>query len=95
MKGLIMKTIETTAVVTADHRLALQLPEDVTPGEHRIVLLIDELPLADQKDQSIQTPMRWEGNVLVYGGQYSGSVEQFIEELREERIRQFFPENAT
>jgi hypothetical protein len=90
-----MKTIETTGVVTDDHRLALQLPEDVTPGEHRIVLLIDEPKPAANHDQNITTPMRWEGNVLVYDGQYSGSLEQFIEELREERIRQFFPENAT
>jgi hypothetical protein len=90
-----MKTIEITGVVTDDHRLALQLPKDVTPGEHRIVLLIDEPQPAANHDQNIKTPMRWEGNVLVYDGQYSGSIEQFIDELREERIRQFFPENPT
>jgi len=90
-----MKTIEITGVVTDDHRLALQLPEDVTPGEHRIVLLIDEPQPPANHDQNIKTPMRWEGNVLVYDGQYSGSIEQFIDELREERIRQFFPENPT
>jgi len=89
-----MKTIETTAVVTDDHRLALQLPQDVTPGEHRIVLLIDEPQPVANDDQNIETPMRWEGNVLVYDGQYTGSIRAVIEELREERIREFFPENG-
>ena len=37
-----MKTIETTAVIGDDRKLSLQLPEDVPPGEHRIVVLIEE-----------------------------------------------------
>jgi hypothetical protein len=89
-----MRTIETTAVVTDDHRLALQLPHDIVPGEHRIVLLIDEPKPAANPEPNIQTPMRWEGNMLVYDGQYTGSIQAVIEDLREERIRQYFPENA-
>ena len=37
-----MKTIETTAVVGSDHRLTVQVPEDVSPGEHRVFLTIEE-----------------------------------------------------
>lgn len=42
-----MKTIETQATVTNDGKLDLQiqLPADIAPGEHRIVLVIDEKPL--------------------------------------------------
>ncbi len=39
-----MKTIETTAAVTADRRLIVeaQLSSDVAPGEHRVIVLLDE-----------------------------------------------------
>lgn len=37
-----MKTIETTAVVGEDRKLTVQLPPDVAPGRHRIVLMVDE-----------------------------------------------------
>lgn len=37
-----MRTIETTAIVTADGRVTLQLPADIPAGEHQIVLVIDE-----------------------------------------------------
>lgn len=35
-----MRTIETTAVVTAEHTLTIPVPADVPPGEHRVVILI-------------------------------------------------------
>lgn len=37
-----MKTLETTAVVGHDHKLTLQLPPEIAPGRHHIVLVIDE-----------------------------------------------------
>jgi hypothetical protein len=37
-----MKTIRTTLVVDAEHRATLQLPAEVPPGAHRVVLVIDE-----------------------------------------------------
>ena len=37
-----MKTIQTTAVVGSDHRLTAQVPDDVPPGEHRVVVVIEE-----------------------------------------------------
>ena len=41
-----MTTIETTAAVSADHRLTLQLqlPDDVLPGEHHILVTIADVP---------------------------------------------------
>lgn len=37
-----MKTITTMATVTPDGKVTLQLPPDIVPGEHQIVLVIDE-----------------------------------------------------
>lgn len=37
-----MKSITTIATVTADGKVTLQLPADITPGEHQVVLVIDE-----------------------------------------------------
>lgn len=37
-----MRTIETTVIVSADGTLTLQLPVDIPPGQHRVVLVIDE-----------------------------------------------------
>lgn len=37
-----MKTLTTIATVTADGKVTLQLPPDIAPGEHQIVLVIDE-----------------------------------------------------
>jgi hypothetical protein len=37
-----IKTIELTATVAPNGTLTLQLPPDITPGEHRITLLIQE-----------------------------------------------------
>lgn len=39
-----MKTIETKGTITPDRRLSLQIqvPPEISPGEHRIVLMVDE-----------------------------------------------------
>ena len=37
-----MRTIEITAVVGPDRKLVVQLPPDVSPGEHHLVVVIDE-----------------------------------------------------
>ena len=37
-----MKTIETTAIVTESGKLTVQVPSEITPGEHKVVLVIDE-----------------------------------------------------
>jgi hypothetical protein len=39
-----MRTIETTVTVAPDGTLTVQVPPDVTPGTHQIVLVIDDWP---------------------------------------------------
>ena len=48
-----MITIEEIAHVDADGRLTLSVPPSVAPGEHRVVLSIDEAarPIADEVTQ--------------------------------------------
>jgi hypothetical protein len=44
-----MKTIETTAIVTPESTVTMQVPPDIPPGEHRVVLVIDEQPIVRDK----------------------------------------------
>ncbi|GAX42344.1 hypothetical protein NIES4075_33450 [Tolypothrix sp. NIES-4075] len=37
-----MKAIETIATVTSDGKITLQLSADIPPGEHQVVVIIDE-----------------------------------------------------
>ncbi|MBW4573557.1 MAG: hypothetical protein KME31_38070 [Tolypothrix carrinoi HA7290-LM1] len=43
-----MKTIQTIATVTADGKITLQLSADIPPGEHQVVVIIDEKPLVEK-----------------------------------------------
>ena len=52
-----MRTIETTARVSDDRKLVVQLPLDVTPGEHRVVVVIEESPAAPRQRE----PLRFSG----------------------------------
>jgi hypothetical protein len=36
-----MKTIETTAVIGEDRKMTVQLPPDVPPGPHQIVIVVE------------------------------------------------------
>ena len=44
-----MKVIDTTILVTPDGTVTLQLPEDISPGEHRIVVVINKQPIMKGK----------------------------------------------
>lgn len=37
-----IKTVEVLAIVATDGKVTLQLPPEITPGKHRIILLIQE-----------------------------------------------------
>ena len=37
-----MRTIEMTATVSQDRKLIVPVPEDIQPGTHRVVVVIDE-----------------------------------------------------
>jgi len=46
-----MHTIETTGIVTPDHQLVVRsVPNDVSPGEHAVVVTID--PLQQTRNRS-------------------------------------------
>ena len=51
-----MKTIETIATVTADGKITLQLPADIPPGEHQVVVIIDEKPLVEKAQTKEKLP---------------------------------------
>lgn len=42
-----MKSIETIANVSSDGKLTAQLPSDVPPGNHRVIVVIDETPAVE------------------------------------------------
>ena len=42
-----MRTIETTARITADGTLTVHVPPDIAPGDHHIVVIIDEQPTGE------------------------------------------------
>ena len=42
-----MMTIETTGVVSNDGKLTVDVPPDVRPGEHRVVVVIDDITSND------------------------------------------------
>ncbi len=52
-----MKTITTRATVAGDGTLTVRLPPDIRPGEHRVVLVIDEQPEAKVEPESLDMPV--------------------------------------
>ncbi len=51
-----MKTIETTVTVAADGKVTLQLLLDILPGEHQIVVVIDEKLLLEKSKTKEKRP---------------------------------------
>ena len=86
-----MKKIDTTAVIGEDRQLILCLPEDVLPGEHRIIVMIDEPPVSPSKPTSNVPATQLKGNVLVYNGVISKPCDDFIEAIRAERLQELQP----
>jgi len=48
-----MRTLELIGHVESGGRLTVQLPSDIPPGEHQIVLVIDERPLTPSESRSL------------------------------------------
>ena len=44
-----MKTIRTTATVGVDGKITIQAPSDIPIGEHRVLLVIHEQPITQEK----------------------------------------------
>ncbi len=73
-----MKAIETTVLVTADGKATLQLPPDVLPGEHRIVLVIDEQQVLHEP--STQEPTK-PGFPVIHVGSWTSDLPLRREEI--------------
>jgi len=52
-----MRTIETTVSVTEDRKITIQVPSDIVPGEHKVVIVIDEQPTKKQKRPPLDFPV--------------------------------------
>ena len=52
-----MVTITATGVVTEDGKLTIQVPANVTPGEHQVVVVIDDEPLNQQGQPPLEFPV--------------------------------------
>lgn len=81
-----MTRIETIATVGDDHSLILQLPTEISPGEHRVVVYIDSTPEPDEK--VVEPPLKRVGSVLVHTGKPLGPIENTVDEVRREREAQ-------
>lgn len=51
-----MTRLETQATVTPDRKLTIQVPPEIQPGEHRVVLIIDESASAQSKKPPLDFP---------------------------------------
>jgi hypothetical protein len=51
-----MRTIETTATVTNDGKMTVQIPPDIPEGEHRVVVVIEEQPVKKEKRPPLDLP---------------------------------------
>ena len=62
-----MRTIETTATVTNDGKMIVQIPPDIPEGEHRVVVVIEEQPIKKETQSLADFPVRdygpWPANL--------------------------------
>jgi hypothetical protein len=49
-----MRTIEATATIRPDRTLTVQVPPDIAPGDHHIVVIIDEQPMVQAPRPPLQ-----------------------------------------
>lgn len=52
-----MRTIETTATVAEDGKLTMQIPPDIEPGEHKVVIVIEEQPVKKETPPLLDFPV--------------------------------------
>lgn len=75
-----MKAIKATGLVKPDHSVVLQLPDDIQPGEHVFILVVEDspinsplLPADPQSELHEQWPANFFSHVL---GQWQGDLER-------------------
>ena len=62
-----MRMIETTVTVTEEGKMTIQLPQDIAPGEHQVVIVIEEQPIKKEMQSLADFPVRdygpWPANL--------------------------------
>jgi hypothetical protein len=84
-----MTKITVTAHVGEDRRLVLDLPENVSPGTHRVTVTLEpgsDRPTARISPFSEQPGLEWEGDLLVFTGELLEDPNDVLQRLREERL---------
>lgn len=87
-----MKTIETTAKIGPDRRLVVDLPEEVSEGDHRVFIMFlddEEAPTDQPPDRDdAERCLEWENGLLVYTGKIPANLDirRMIELDRERRM---------
>ena len=56
-----MRALTTTAVIGADHTLTARVPPDITPGPKTVVIVLDELPAAENSESAVHAVFRRAG----------------------------------
>lgn len=51
-----MKSIDTHGVIDADGMLSIRVPRDIAPGEHRVVVVIEERADEPAPQQHVELP---------------------------------------
>ncbi len=49
-----MRTVEMKAVIGPDRKIVVQLPPDISPGEHQLVIVIEEQPVVEKERSPLQ-----------------------------------------
>jgi hypothetical protein len=52
-----MKTIEATVTVTSEGKITIPVPSDISPGEHKVVVVIDEQPVIKETWPPLDFPV--------------------------------------
>jgi hypothetical protein len=55
--GRSMKIIDTTAIVTPEGTVTVQVPPGIPSGEYRVLLVIDEQPIVREKRPPLEFPV--------------------------------------
>lgn len=97
-----MKKIEATIKIGEDRQLVLQLPEDVVPGEHHVVVTLGvpvepESAPQEKEDKEHRAPesaesaaanhLVWEDGILVFTGEPLEDITDAVAKDREARMR--------
>lgn len=87
-----MTRIETRAVVRDDHTVTVQLPNNIEPGEHPIVVLVDSSPRRAPDDDSPSNASKYfrqEGNLRVFTGKLLDDPINLVKRIYAEREHRF------